>query len=153
MDMHVRLARTEDRRALLGVWERAVRATHHFLAGSDVDALRPLVAEELAGDAVDWWVLESAAGAPIGFLGLGSDAIEALFVDPAHQRLGGGRLLVAHAQRLGGGPLSVDVNEQNAAALRFYAALGFVVAGRSPTDAGGRPFPILHMRRAAPAQA
>jgi len=46
--------------------------------------------------------------------------------------------------------LAVDVNEQNEAALGFYKALGFSVVARSPTDAGGRPFPILHMKRAAP---
>ena len=57
---------------------------------------------------------------------------------------------MAHAQDLGAGALAVDVNEQNEAALRFYEALGFSVAGRSPPDAAGRPFPILHMKRAGP---
>lgn len=148
--MQVRPARVEDRERLLDLWERSVRATHHFLANTDIVVLRPLVAEELAGDAVDWWVLVSAAEILIGFLGFANDAIEALFIDPDHHRQGGGRFLVAHAQRLGAGVLSVDVNEQNDAALRFYGALGFSVMGRSPTDAGGRPFPILHMKRAAP---
>jgi putative acetyltransferase len=54
---------------------------------------------------------------------------------------------VAHAQQLRDGDLTVDVNEQNPAARGFYEALGFVVVGRSPLDDGGRPFPILHMRR------
>ena len=58
--------------------------------------------------------------------------------------------MVAHAQSLGAGALAVDVNEQNEAALGFYKALGFSVVARSPTDAAGRPFLILHMRRAAP---
>lgn len=57
---------------------------------------------------------------------------------------------MAHAQTLAAGALAVDVNEQNEAALRFYVALGFAVVGRSPTDSGGRPFPLLHMRRPAP---
>ena len=51
MDMHVRPARVGDRERLLELWERSVRATHHFLEDSDVVALRPLVAEELASDA------------------------------------------------------------------------------------------------------
>ena len=113
-------------------------------------ALRPLVAEELASDAVDWWVLVSATEALIGFLGFASDTIEALFIDPDHHGQGGGKFLVAHAQSLGAGALAVDVNEHNEAALGFYKALGFSVVGRSPTDAGGRPFPMLHMKRAAP---
>ena len=150
MDMHVRPARVEDRERLLELWERSVRATHHFLEDSDVVALRPLVAEELASDAVDWWVLVSATEALIGFLGFASDTIEALFIDTDHHGQGGGKFLVAHAQSLGEGTLAVDVNEQNEAALRFYKALGFSAVGRSPTDAGGRPFPMLHMKRAAP---
>ena len=149
MDMYVRSVRVEDRKRLLELWERSVRATHHFLEESDVVALRPLVAEELASDAVDWWVLVSAAEALIGFLGFASDTIEALFIDPDHHGQEGGKFLVAHAQSLGAGVLAVDVNEQNEVALRFYKALGFSVVGRSPTDAGGRPFPILHMKRAA----
>lgn len=62
MDMHVRPARVEDREPPLEFWERSVRATHHFVEESDVVALRPLVAEELASDAADWWVLVAAAG-------------------------------------------------------------------------------------------
>jgi putative acetyltransferase len=152
MDMHVRPARPDDRTRLLEVWERSVRATHHFLQDGDVVALRPLVAEELAGDTVDWWVLASATDDPIGFLGYANDTVEALFVDPDYRGQGGGTLLVAHAQALSGRALSVDVNEQNDAALGFYRALGFAVTGRSPTDDAGRPFPILHMRRPAPVQ-
>ena len=84
-----------------------------------------------------------------GFLGFAQDAIEALFIDPGHHRQGGGTRLVSHAQSLAEGALAVEVNEQNQAALRFYEALGFSVVGRSPTDGGGRPFPIVHMRRSA----
>ena len=148
--MHVRPARVEDRDRLLAIWERSVRATHHFLQESDVVALRPLVAQELADDTLEWWVLVSAQENLIGFLGFATGTIEALFIDPGHHRQGAGRLLVAHAQELAGGALAVDVNEQNEAALQFYKALGFSVAGRSATDGAGRPFPILHMKRAAP---
>lgn len=150
MDMRVRPARPEDHERLLELWERSVRATHHFLAESDVVALRPLVAEVLESDSVDWWVLVSTGDALLGFLGFASDAIEALFIDPDRQGQGGGKFLVAHAQSLAAGALAVDVNEQNEAGLEFYRALGFSVIGRSATDAGGRPFPILHLKRAAP---
>ncbi len=152
MQMHVRRARADDRGRLAEVWERSVRATHHFLQEKDVVALRPLVEEELGSDAIEWWVLAGDDDAPVGFLGFANDTIEALFVDPAHHGQGVGKLLVAHAQSLAGGALAVDVNEQNDSALRFYEAMGFRVIGRSPTDSGGRPFPLLHMRREAPAE-
>ena len=41
---------------------------------------------------------------------------------------------------------TLDVNEQNPQAVGFYEHEGFVVAGRSPVDDAGRPFPLLHMR-------
>jgi putative acetyltransferase len=147
MQMQVRLAEPQDRDALLALWERSVRATHEFLTEQDIVTLRPFVAEELAGDAVTWWVLGSETADTIGFLGYSSDTIEALFVDPEYHRTGAGRFLVAHAQSLAAGALAVDVNEQNGSALRFYEALGFTVVSRSPTDGAGRPFPIAHMRR------
>ena len=151
MNMQVRLAQAEDRNRLLEVWERSVRATHHFLTDADVQALRPLVAQELASNTLEWWVLTSDGDVVIGFLGLTTGTIEALFIDPTLHGRGGGKLLVAHAQTLASdGALAVDVNEQNEAAVGFYKAIGFSVIDRSPTDAGGRPFPILHMRRASP---
>lgn len=144
--VNVRRAEPYDREQLLDLWERSVRATHGFLTESDIIALRPLVAKELASEAIGWWVFE-ANSAAIAFLGYANDTIEALFVDPDHQGRGAGTALVEHAQQLAGGPLSVDVNEQNDAALKFYEARGFVVIGRSPTDNAGRPFPLLHMKR------
>lgn len=149
--MRIRLSRTEDQSALVELWERSVRATHGFLTNDDILNLRPLVAQELAKPTVSWWVLESGSEVPLGFLGFANDAIEALFIDPNHVGAGAGKLLVAHAQSLAGGrALVVEVNEQNEAAAGFYAAQGFVVFDRSPTDSGGRPFPLLRMRRPSP---
>ena len=144
---HIRPARPQDREGLLRLWERSVHATHGFLQEADITALQPLVANTLASDALAWWVLVAEDDVPRGFLGFANDTIEALFVDPDYHGHGAGRLLVGHAQSLATGALCVDVNEQNPAARRFYEALGFIVTGRSPTDSGGRPFPILHMRR------
>jgi len=58
--------------------------------------------------------------------------------------------LIDHARSLAD-KLTVDVNEQNTAAVAFYKACGFVVEGRSELDDTGRPYPLLHMRlEAAP---
>lgn len=145
--MRVRPAEPDDRDGLVTLWERSVRATHHFLTEAEILSLRPLVAEELAGDGVGWWVLVAPAGELAGFLGFADDAIEGLFLDPDHRGHGGGKLLIAHAQGLAKGELRVDVNEQNEGALGFYQAQGFEVVGRSPTDSGRRPFPLLHLTR------
>ena len=150
VNMHVRRARPEDAAQLLEVWERSVRATHDFLEESDIVGLKPLVADELASDVIEWWVLAESSDVPVGFLGFTGDTIEALFIDPDYRGKGGGKLLVEHAQRLSAGALAVDVNEQNESARRFYEALGFVLVDRSPTDGAGRPFPILHLKRAIP---
>lgn len=151
--MQIRHARPDDLDALLDVWERAVRATHDFLAESDIQFYRPLVRDALAADVLDVWVLAADADVPVGFLGLDGGKIEAIFVAPELRRTGAGRRLVAHAQALHPGELTLDVNEQNAAARAFYEALGFVVEARSPVDGTGRPFPLLRMRRPAPVEA
>ena len=148
MHLRVRPAGPDDHVPMLELWERSVRATHGFLSERDVLALRPLVADEFTSDAVDWWLAIDEEDRVVGFLGYSTDCIEGLFIDPDFRSRGAGRLLVAHAESLASGPLRVDVNEQNEDARRFYEAMGFVVTGRSATDGAGRPFPLLHMRRA-----
>ena len=147
MPVHIRRTVPDDRAPLLALWERSVRATHLFLADADVVSLRPAVADELASDAIEWWIAHDDAATPLGFMGYGDGVVEGLFIDASHRGSGVGRRLIDHARQRSGGALSVDVNEQNDAAVGFYEALGFTVVGRSPTDADGRPFPLVHMRR------
>jgi putative acetyltransferase len=147
----IRVAHPNDRGVMLALWERAVRATHHFLSDAEVAGLRPAVADVLASDALQWWVYERDNDVK-GFLGVAEASVEALFVDPDHHRRGVGRFLVEHAQQLNAGAdLRVDVNEANHAALNFYQRLGFVIEGRSDTDGDGRPYPLLHLRRSSAA--
>ena len=133
--------------ALLGLWLRSVRATHTFLTEADIQALLPLVRESVL-PVLELWALYSRAGGLMGFMGLQQRSIEALFIAPEYLRQGGGRALLGHAIELKGLPVTVDVNEQNAAATQFYLANGFIVTGRSPLDSAGRPFPLLHLQRA-----
>ena len=141
----IREGRTADRDVLVAIWLRSVRATHAFLTEEDIQKLLPLVREQVL-PALEIWVL-IRDDEPIGFAGLDGARLEALFLDPAHFRSGGGRLLVEHARRLKG-KLAVDVNQQQPEALRFYEALGFRVVGRSPVDSAGRPFPLVHLEDA-----
>ena len=145
--MAIRAARRDELESLLALWLRSVRATHTFLSADDIAFYLPLVRTALSSGALDLWVLCDDLDAPVGFLGMSGNRIEALFLDPGHRRRGGGRQLVDHAGRLSP-ELLLDVNEQNPEARRFYEACGFVVERRSELDGTGRPYPLLHMRRA-----
>ena len=132
--------------ALVAIWLRSVRATHTFLTEPDIEALTEPTREALGSGVLELWTLHDD-DVPVGFMGLVANDVSALFLDPDQRGRGGGRLLLEHARRLKGA-LTVDVNEQNPAAVGFYEALGFATHGRSPDDDAGRPFPILHMRQA-----
>ncbi|HYE20823.1 MAG TPA: acetyltransferase [Tepidisphaeraceae bacterium] len=141
--MQVRRATPVDTDTLIAIWRDAVRATHDFVTLADIERMTPDVRAALAS--LEVWLLEGPRGVVWGWMGLDGPKLEALFLGPAHHGHGGGRRLVDHARALKG-PLTVDVNEQNPAARGFYEAMGFAVVGRSPLDAAGRPFPLLHMR-------
>ena len=147
--MNIRQAIQADRERLLDIWLRSVRATHTFLSEEDIQSLLPPTRDYLTSDEPELWVLCTDAGAVVGFMGMSGSKMEALFLAPEFRHQGGGRRLVRHAQELHG-ELTTEVNEQNPAARRFYEACGFVVEGRSELDDAGRPFPLLHMRLAAP---
>jgi len=148
--MEIRKSLPTDRDALLDIWLRSVRVTHRFLSEDDIQSLLPLV-RDVALAQLEVWVLCSDAGDPIGFLGLSGAKVEAMFLAPEFLRRGGGRMLLRHARQLKGA-LTVDVNEQNPDAVRFYEACGFAVVGRSEVDGSGRPFPLLHMREVTPTE-
>ena len=149
--MSIRRAIPADREILVDIWLRSVRTTHTFLSEQDIQSLLPLARDYLTSDEPEFWVLCSDSGAIMGFMGMSGSKMESLFLAPEFRGRGGGSRLVRHAQELRG-ELTVDVNEQNPAACRFYEACGFVVEGRSELDDAGRPFPLLHMRLPAPTQ-
>ncbi|WP_304401541.1 GNAT family N-acetyltransferase [uncultured Alistipes sp.] len=126
------------------VWEASVRATHDFLPESDIERLAPLVRERYL-PAVRLFCIRDEAQRIAAFIGLCERHIEMLFVRPDRMGRGLGRQLLLFAvERCGA--RSVDVNEQNPQAAGFYRHMGFRVAGRSPLDSEGAPFPILHLR-------
>ncbi|MNQ49299.1 putative N-acetyltransferase YjaB [compost metagenome] len=134
-----------DRQRLVEVWEDAVRATHHFLSEDDIQFFKPLVRDAYL-DSVQLACLRDATSRIAGFIGTAGENVEMLFVDPARHGQGIGRALLEHA--LAEGACKVDVNEQNPQAVGFYLRLGFVQYDRSEVDGSGKPFPILHLRKA-----
>lgn len=138
---------------LLDIWAAAVKATHQFLNQLDFDELYSrlvqdyLPAVKLYGAFFD----KTDETAPcLGFIGLSKDAsqdhlrVEMLFVAPSRHSQGIGSKLLNYAKSLSANIL-LDVNEQNPGALGFYLKHGFTVLGRSPLDAEGRAYPLLHL--------
>lgn len=142
---HIRLSTESDTAALHDIWRASVRATHDFLSDSDFRDIDVLVAEHYLPATRVWVALDEHDRAR-GFLGLTGAHVDALFIDPASRGQGVGRRLLKHAEALVG-RLTVDVNEQNQQAVGFYRHMGFALAGRSPRDDAGRPYPLLHMRQ------
>lgn len=131
-----------DRAPLLGVWRRAVEATHHFLSPAEINQIEPEVRDYLASG-IPLWTLEHE-GQAVGFLGLVDDEIAALFIDPALHGHGLGRQAITYALQQGARRLKV--NEGNPSALGFYKHVGFIAIERQPTDDAGRPYPLIVMK-------
>jgi putative acetyltransferase len=138
--IELRASQPSDAEALLQVWRNAVDATHDFLSREDREAIDPLVADYVRTAEL---IVAALDGAPVAFMGLTGRNIDSLFIDPGAHGRGIGRLMTEQV----GSPATVDVNEQNAAAVAFYLHLGFEIVGRSDSDGEGRPYPLLHLQR------
>ena len=135
--MQIRGATPEDRDVLFDVWLRSVQATHTFVSAADIESFMPLVRTYLGSTETEFWVLCDAEGAVMGFMGLAGHAVESLFLAPEFHRRGGGRRLIEQA-RASRGALTVDVNEQNTAAVgSIRPAASSLTADPSWTTTGG----------------
>lgn len=129
---------------LLEVWERSVKATHTFLSGGEVEAIKAYVPQALR-EVPRLIVGEDERGVPIGFLGADGQRLETLFLLPEARGKGFGRALLQYGMdRYGLRELAV--NEQNPQARGFYERMGFHVYRRTETDEQGGPYPLLYMR-------
>jgi ribosomal protein S18 acetylase RimI-like enzyme len=75
----------------------------------------------------------------VGFITIGREEIQWLYVDPDFHRRGIGRALVEHVRPIVGENVYVLAGEANEAAMRFYRRLGFEVSARFPGEVQGRP--------------
>ncbi len=141
--MRIRASRAADVPRLFEIWQRAVAATHDFLLPEDRDFFAAIVRDQYL-PATPFTVAVDEEDKPIAFLGMTESKIDSLFVSPDQRGRGIGRRLIDHA-REAHPELTVDVNEQNEAAVGFYERMGFRPVGRSETDDTGRPYPLLHL--------
>ncbi|MEX6689712.1 GNAT family N-acetyltransferase [Danxiaibacter flavus] len=130
------------RKQLISVWEESVRATHNFLAASDIDYYKDIVAA-IDFSAFPVFCLEQNETV-IGFIGVADKKIEMLFLSPNAIGQGLGKKLMRYAiEELKAD--KVDVNEQNNHAVLFYKKSGFITFERSEKDSEGKDYPILKM--------
>ena len=135
----------EFREQMISLWERSVKATHHFVTESGLQELKKLV-DEIDFDSFSVYC-PVAEGKVLGFIGLSGISIEMLFLDPDFIGRGlGKKMMIFAIEEMGAN--EVEVNEQNTYAVQFYKNFGFVAYHRSETDSNGKPYPVLKMRRA-----
>lgn len=128
---------------ILSVWERSVKHTHHFLKEDDFNRLKDILPSIMKQVTLYTFTVENQVA---GFLGVSTEEIEMLFVDPLYIGKGVGKALLFFALtqlKL----TQVSVNEENTKALDFYKHFGFNIANRSLTDGFGFKYPILHLKK------
>ena len=80
-----------------------------------------------------------------GFIALIDRHVDQLFVDPAHQHLGVGSMLLASLLRNSPGRITLDVFEENRSARAFYEKHGFQARDRWMNEAEGA-IDLLYVR-------
>lgn len=131
---------------LLDIWERSVRATHHFLAESDIVRIQAYVpkaiqtVEHLAA-------AEDSDGKTLALIGAREGRLEMLFVGSSCRGRGIGSTLLDYALSHWDGS-ELTMNEQNPHAIAFCEHKGFAAYMRTDTDEEGKPFPLIYIRLA-----
>ncbi len=131
---------------LLDIWERSVRATHHFLAESDIVRIQAYVpkaiqtVEHLAAT-------EDSDGKTLALIGAREGRLEMLFVGSSCRGRGIGSTLLDYALSHWDGS-ELTMNEQNPQAIAFCEHKDFAAYMRTDTDEEGKPFPLIYIRLA-----
>lgn len=135
--------RDSHKSEILSVWEQSVKATHHFLLESDFEEYKKILQNFDFKDLGVFCLVENEK--VVGFIGIHSEKIEMLFLNPDYIGKGLGKQLTDFA--LSNFEINyVDVNEQNPKATVFYKKIGFETFDRSEKDDMGKPYPILKMK-------
>ncbi|MDO1604465.1 GNAT family N-acetyltransferase [Lactobacillus sp. YT155] len=140
--MNYRIAERSDYATLADIWERSVIATHDFLSDSYRAELKEKILTYFPRAEVMLWIDEDKI---IGFSGIKDSNLDMLFLDSDSIGKGYGHLIIKQLVD-NFGVKTLDVNEDNPRALKFYQANGFEVSSRSEVDDEGQPYPTLHMK-------
>jgi len=104
---------------------------------------------------LDWWrgrwrnelvpnaeiVIAEAEGGLVGFVTVDPRTLylDQIVVAPERWGSGVGAALIAEAKRISPAGLDLDVNTDNARAIRFYGKEGFIISGAGVNPISGRP--------------
>lgn len=127
--IELRRAGRDDADAISDVYLAAFSATYDFpLAHTDAE-VRAWIGDVLIVDR-DVWVATNPDGGVVGFLALGDDMLEQLYIAPGWSGHGIGSRLVALAKERRPDGLDLYTFQVNAGARRFYERHGFVEVSR-----------------------
>ena len=138
--MRLRRYDTGDEAAAIALWLRSWQAAYPQLDfAARLDWWRERWRTELVPSAAI--VIAEAAGEMIGFVTVDPRTLylDQLVVAPQRWGSGVGAALIAEAKRLSPAGLDLDVNTDNARAIRFYGKQGFVVSGAGVNPISGKP--------------
>ena len=131
----------------LYVWEKSVRATHHFLSDEEVNDIKQYVPQALA--AVEHLIAAyNESGEAVAFMGIENNRLEMLFISDDERGKGIGKQLLLYGISKYG-VQELTVNEQNPQAIGFYEHMGFKTYKRTELDEEGNAYPLLYMRLGA----
>jgi putative acetyltransferase len=139
-DVTLRTYTARDEQASVALWLRAWQAAYPELDfAARLDWWRQRWRDELLPTAEV--VVAEASDGVIGFVTVDARTLylDQIVVAPEHWRLGIGAALIAEAKRLSPRGLDLDVNIDNARAIRFYETLCFFITGAGQNPISGKP--------------
>lgn len=139
----IRTYNDKYKKQVLIIWEKSVLATHHFLTHDDFKKIKGIVECINFNDLQVFCLIKD--NLVLGFVGVADKKIEMLFLDPQYFGKGFGQKLLNFAvKKLEA--YTLDVNEQNKKALKFYQRFGFEIFKRTEVDDQGKSYPLLRMK-------
>ena len=119
---------------LSDIWERSVRATHHWFDETDIRLLKATLPAHI--DAFAHLLVAREKEKILGFIGIHDHFMDMLFVDADMQRRGIGtallRELIGEAERRGVRQTELDVVAENRRARGLYEKMGFRAVATLP---------------------
>jgi 6-phosphogluconolactonase len=141
----LRRAEVADADAVADVWLTAFDATYDFPPAHSEVEVRDWIRRLLLAE-TETWLAEDRSGCVVGFMSLGVDMLDQLYILPGWTGQGTGARLVALAKQRRPGGLDLYTFQVNSGARRFYERHGFVAVAFSDGNANEERQPDVRYR-------